>query len=410
MDKATKMYKRALRSYQAGKIDKAIDVCERSISLSMKNSAAINLKGLLYYLKGNLDAAKGTWRLNVEVNRDAIAKRYLENCKNDDMKDAIYIAAVQAAGGLNIREAIGLLLECAGSDYNCINVYNTLAGCYIKVGEYDNAIDSIEKVLVIDKNNKSAIENKKVLAELGVVKKEYNYRMLMSAAGCFLLIISSLAYFGAIKFKDRTTKINEKKLTEKSTVKKEVKPEQTQKTETAKAPVVQQFPYEEINKYINEKNFDQLYDITVKWRNQNLSINEKTLMAKADELLKTSGVGYFYKKGMENANKKDYEGASAYFYKAYAVGAQSDLYSEITYMLAVSLQNKGDVEKAITYFEEYAVKYPKSNYEEEVLYRLALIYKALDINKAKTYGERLVKTYPKSIYNNSNIKEILNAK
>ena len=55
MDKSQKKYIKALDNYNNGYIDKAIKLCEESISINIKNSAAINLKGLLYYLNGDLD-------------------------------------------------------------------------------------------------------------------------------------------------------------------------------------------------------------------------------------------------------------------------------------------------------------------------------------------------------------------
>lgn len=74
MEKSNKLYLKALNKYQSGYIDQAIDICEESISINMKNSASINLKGLLYYLKGDIDSAKALWKLNYEVNDDEVSK------------------------------------------------------------------------------------------------------------------------------------------------------------------------------------------------------------------------------------------------------------------------------------------------------------------------------------------------
>ena len=54
MDKSQKIYNKALDKYNKGYIGKSMELCDESISISIKNGAAINLKGLLLYLKGDL--------------------------------------------------------------------------------------------------------------------------------------------------------------------------------------------------------------------------------------------------------------------------------------------------------------------------------------------------------------------
>ena len=52
MDKNAKYYKKALEKYHNGDLEKAIIFCEKGISSSLKNFAALNLKGLLMYFQG----------------------------------------------------------------------------------------------------------------------------------------------------------------------------------------------------------------------------------------------------------------------------------------------------------------------------------------------------------------------
>lgn len=54
MNKSNIYYEKALNYYHKGYIDKAIELCEKSISDNIKNKAAIDLKGFLHYLKGDL--------------------------------------------------------------------------------------------------------------------------------------------------------------------------------------------------------------------------------------------------------------------------------------------------------------------------------------------------------------------
>ena len=61
MNKAKKLYEKAMKKYENGYIDEAIDICEEIMSLSMKYKPAINLKGLLYYFKGDLKCYSEFW-------------------------------------------------------------------------------------------------------------------------------------------------------------------------------------------------------------------------------------------------------------------------------------------------------------------------------------------------------------
>ena len=122
MDKSTKIYRSALKKYQNGYIDKALEISEECISLNFKNSAAINLKGLLLYLKGELLNARMVWKLNYHMNKDGVAKSYLENSKKDEEREMLYKQAIIYIKQVNIIAAIEILERCAQSDYNTINI------------------------------------------------------------------------------------------------------------------------------------------------------------------------------------------------------------------------------------------------------------------------------------------------
>ena len=91
MDKSKKLYIKALDKYNNGYIDNAIELCEESISIDIKNAASINLKGLLCYLKGDLDSAQKLWKMNYGVNKDGVSERYL----NDTGKDKEKLSFIQ---------------------------------------------------------------------------------------------------------------------------------------------------------------------------------------------------------------------------------------------------------------------------------------------------------------------------
>ena len=79
MDKSGKIYVKAMSKYNDGYIDKSLALCEKSISLNITNAAALNLKGILYYLKGDLDNSKKMWDINYKRNNDKVSKKYLKD-------------------------------------------------------------------------------------------------------------------------------------------------------------------------------------------------------------------------------------------------------------------------------------------------------------------------------------------
>jgi tetratricopeptide (TPR) repeat protein len=129
-----KLYTKAINCYNEGYIEKSLEYCEKSISENLKNTSAINLKGLLYYLKGDLENAQALWKMNSQVNKDLVSKKYLEDSISDEEKKRYYQAALNCMKELKIKEALQLLEQCKDSDFNSINVSNSIAICYIKLG------------------------------------------------------------------------------------------------------------------------------------------------------------------------------------------------------------------------------------------------------------------------------------
>ena len=148
-----KKYIMATKFYQNGEIDKALKKCEESIAEDLKNSAALNLKGLLLYLKGDLKGAVATWKINADFNDDDIAKNYIEDSKRDKDKIKLYKEAEVLLTRLSINEAEKKLNMCKESDFNAIKVNLALSVCYLRKGDYENAGVSLTKALSIDKNN-----------------------------------------------------------------------------------------------------------------------------------------------------------------------------------------------------------------------------------------------------------------
>jgi len=406
MNNSIDLYNKAIKFYNEGYIDKALEYCEKSISSNLKNTAAINLKGLLYYFKGELEEAEALWKMNFQINRDLVSKKYLEDIENDNDKLLLYKAALEAIKELKLREAVNLLNKCKESDFNSINVNDSLTICYIKLGDYNTAAELIEDVFKIDRKNKIAIKNKKELVSLGVVKRKIKLKYIVIPIACIAFIFTVKIINKSIVVKNNNINEQAKAPVVSSNEATNTKKETNEKIGTVKVSE-NIFKSEEFNKAITVNDYEKLYSMANEWKGRELNINDKTLLQKGIELLKGSGIEYFYGKGRQALAAKDYKTSEKYFAMAYDYGKEYYLYQDILYMLGFSYNNDNQIDNCVKYYQEYDSKFPKGTYEETVLYDMTLIYKSVDVNVAKNYASSLIKQYPKSIYNNSVIKGIL---
>lgn len=405
MNKSKKIYKKALLCFQKGYIDKSIDLCEQSISMDIRNNAALDLKGMLLYFKGNLDEAKAIWKVNAYNNNDGAAKKYLEDISDDEKRLNCYIKALKCIKKVEIEEALEFLDECSKSSYNCINVNNNMALCYIKQGKYEKAVSKIDDVLKIDKNNEVALKNEKKLVNIGIMKNRIDASKIFKVLTAVVLVI--IMILGAFEVKNhiKNRKISIKKVIKKEPSKSRVKPS-IKKEKVVKEEI---FNSSELQKAIDNKDFNKIYEYEEKWKDKNnLGVNDKVLLSKALDVLTGDGVQYFYKNGTNIIQNKDYEGGKQSLLKAYEYGEKSYLYPDIIYFLAETYKNTNDAQNAINYYSMYDQKFSKGSYEETVLYNLAILNKDVNIEAAKRYGNKLSNSYPESIYNNSNISDIIN--
>ncbi|MCB2290247.1 tetratricopeptide repeat protein [Clostridium sp. CS001] len=437
MDKAGKIYVKAMNKYNDGYIDKALELCEKSISINSANSAALNLKGILYYLKGDLDNAKKMWNISYKRNNDEVSKKYLRDAIKDKEKLQLYINALELIKQLNISEALEILKQCGNSHFNFINVNNNISLCYIKQGEYDKALNHINEVLKVDKRNTQASTNKKTLIEYGNLKKEMNYKKILIVTASIFLI-TSILFIGKIymhtvkdisiagiekiqsginrvrgKNKGETKSLEnieinklegvkkDAKVENQDTGKKEVKPSENKADETSK------FPQELFTESIKSKNMEQINEYINKWQNADLTMNQKLLVIKGQEIIKSDGVQYFYEKGTSYIKENNFVEAQKYLLYALPYSKDNYLQEHIIYMLAVNYKANSDFENAIKYYEMSLKQFPSGTYAEEVLYNLIIINKDVNKDKAKAYAQMLTKQFPNSQYNNTIVKDIL---
>jgi len=439
MDRSGKIYVKAMNKYNDGYIDKALELCEKSISLKNTNAAALNLKGILYYLKGDLEKAKKMWDINYKRNNDKVSKKYLKDSVHDKERLQLYVNALELIKQLNISGALELLKQCGNSHYNFINVNNQISLCYIKQGEYDKALQYINEVMKVDKKNDQAIINEKTLIEYGNLKKKINYKkIVMVAVSIFLIItviflgkesiynIKRVSMLGAKKLqsaislikgndKEKTKNLSKTENSKSEEVNINAKVEKQNTDNDAQKPIenklqdISKFPRDQLKKSINNNNMEQIIAYVNSWDKADLAMNDKLLIARGEQIIKSNGVVYFYNKGVSYVNDKKFTQAQKYFLYALPYSKDSYLQDHIIYMLAVSYKSSSDFQNAVKYYELNLKLFPSGNYTQEVLYDLILINKDVNINKAKSYAQKLVKQFPNSLYNNSIVKKILAA-
>ncbi|MCI1944729.1 tetratricopeptide repeat protein [Clostridium luticellarii] len=406
MDKSQKIYNKALDKYNKGYIGKSMELCDESISISIKNGAAINLKGLLLYLKGDLKGARKIWEMNYEVNGDKVAQRYIQGSEEDEIRFNLYKRALVLIKELKINEALKLLERCAESDYNYIEINNYSALCYIKKGSYNRALEKINNVLKVDVDNLQAKKNVKLLRDMNVIKKEFNVKKTVCISAAVLCAVSLLfigIYTGRLNFKNHfANKDNVAKVEKVKKTKENFK-------DNPNTNNIEIFSEGDMENYIQNKDYDSMYLQLGKWKDKKLNSDEGEVLSRASQILSGEGCLYFYNLGSKYLGNGDYASAISYFRKAYEYGAKSDIYPHITYFLANSIDLSGDLKSASKYYSEYDKNFPQGSYEETVLYRLAVIYKDMDISISKNYARKLIDTYPLSIYNNSVINDIISS-
>jgi tetratricopeptide (TPR) repeat protein len=409
-----KLYFKAVRYYEEGEIEKAIKKCEESIASSIKSPLALNLRGLLLYLKGDLEGAINQWKINSDFNDDTMAKNYIYDCKSDIERLAFYKKGEELLKKLDIEGAIVLLKKCKESDFNSIKVNLALAICYGKKGDYSTSSVYVSNVLNIDRNNSGARSLAKDIEEFQGIKLEVtkgnnvNKRAIVIGLLC-LVIAGGLIIYGQID-KNKTEKIsNSEPIIEIPEAEaEEVTPKsENEKEEIGETKTESLVNYETLKENINNKDFDLIYTSMKKINADNIQGEEKAIYLKGKELLETEGVSFFYKKGSEFYNQKNFKDAKDQFVKGYEYGTKHYLYQHIIFFNAASDENLGNIDSAINGYGEYYNNYKKETYMAETVYKLALLNKDKDINKSILYAREIREEHADSIYNNQVISDLL---
>lgn len=435
MSKDNEIYKKALDYYHNGDIEKAISVCERLGEEIALSSNILNFKGLLHYLKGEMNDARKLWNLNYEKNKDEISKKYLLDSKKDEDYAILFIEALQHIKELQISNAIEKLEVCKEkTNYNSINVNNELAKCYMKKGKYKKVMECIEVVLNLDKKNPIALENRKTLISLGIIKDKSNKKLYIGLSIILILLCGGLFYKFGILDKNNISKKNvnntnmakktvendknknelnknelnnkDNKVTEdkskNSTEEKEdeVKNKEDEKNKDKSKEQIDEkkvFPSQNLRSAIDNKEYDKIYTILQEYKLENLNINDKVIFNEAKNLMENKAGEYYYFKGRDFAKNNKFNEAIECYKKGINYGKGIFPYEDSLYILGVSYNKVGNTEEALRIYEKYYKEYKdksyvkKGTYIKDVMYYLRDTYKNLDDNKFKVYEEELKK-------------------
>lgn len=381
-----KEYKKALNLYNNGYIDKAIEICEIGISRSLEDSNLLNLKGLLLYLKGELEEAISLWKINKYHNDDEIAKAYLKDIEIDFNRRELFKESEELIRNLNIDEALQILMICKESDYNSINVNNALAICYMRKGEYVECQKCIDKVFSVDKYNIEAKSIKKEIDEILNIKSNSSVvikSIIITGIIC-IIITSGILIKGKLQngFKDDAE--NNFEVVNKN-------------GEVDASESIDVSNLDTNSESINTSTKESSNDIDKK---ENSNLNEHIL--NEDEIREN------YMKATDSFDEEKYNDTKVILESTIIYAENSHLNDDIMFLLASTYEKLGDNNEAIKNFEKYISSYENGNYIEESYYKIALLYRDLNKDKSKYYAKELISKYSNSIYNNTNIIDILN--
>lgn len=417
--KSKKAYDKAMDYYEKGQINKALDICEIELSESLKNSAILNLKGLLLYQKGDLKEAITVWKINKDFNNDPIAKNYIKDSLADEKRLETYILGEIELKNFRIDNAINLFKKCAESDFNAIKVNTALALCYQKKGDFKLAQEYVNKALRLDVNSATAKTIKKNLISTGVYQEErksYKKIIIMITAIISICLITIITYiiFERLNNKSFFTKNEQVNKIEKSEDSNETDTEamlldeEDEQVETGNIDTDKLFNKDTLMTLLANKDLDGIYKEIKDFKLDDLNSEDEGIYRQAIDILKNEGVQTFYNRGLTFFNEKSYENAAIEFNKAYTYCDGNYLKEHIIYYKANTSIKKEKNTVALEQYEEYYNEYPKGVYTESVLYQLALLIDGIDNEKSKDYAKQLLNNYPNSIYINDYIIKIIN--
>lgn len=430
MNKRNKFYKKAMNYYCDGKLGKAALFCDKVLELERGHSPSLNLRGLIYYIQGNLQQAVYFWKLSYKLNGDMVSKKYLEDSKKDEADLYIFNQGVLLLNEYKVREALNCFIKCEGSNFNSLSLWGYIAKCYMQLGEYKKSIRYVNQILELDINNVEALLLKGQLKELGVYEKSNreikNIKIMASIP--IALLIGFVVVFGSFKGyhliknwvegrqvsssgkvgNNGGENTNNDNFLGNSDENKNNKTENPEDNEEIESEITS-FNGATLSTFISTKNFEEMIKYLDNFNEEKLSTNEKSIVNEAKKLIVDEGIEKIYEAAMDSMKNEKYKEAIDKLKLAYKYSSTSYLNEHILFMLAASYEKEKNIEVSNEYFELYAKDYLKTgSYIQQCLYSLAVNNKDIDNEKSKKYAELLISNYEDSEYNNTIIKDILN--
>lgn len=160
----------------------AADALNRSLRLNKKNIDARNLLGLVYFELGETVQAFSEWVLSQNIQPDNnVANRYLDQIKADrnrldDLNRTIkkFNVALEYAKQGTDDMAIIQLKKVLNQNPNMVKAHQLLTLLYMKNGEYERAMRSVNKALKIDRCNTISLKYKKEIETILEIERKIN--------------------------------------------------------------------------------------------------------------------------------------------------------------------------------------------------------------------------------------------
>ncbi len=428
MVNVNKFYKKAMDFYCDGKLDKALNYCNKVLRLDRSHSPTLNLKGLIYYIRGDLEEAKTFWKLSYKLNGDMVSKKYLEDSRQDEGDMYIFSQGVHLFNEIKVKDSLRCFLKCENSHFNSINLWCYMAKCYMQLGGHNKAVKYVEDVLSIDKHNSEALKLRRQLTELGFIHKDVRIKFKKVTVVLGAMCVVSLIGFGIFKGYNKTHEWLQSKQEEKSKETNEDKTNldnfQGNSEETDKDAIIEaenaqnkddnssnnndSFDVDTLKSYTEAEDYENIIKYIEKYDIEALNINDKIIAQNAANLIKEKGILALYEKGIAYMQDKKDDSAIESFNLVYKYSEDMYLNEHILFMMAGSYEDLEDIESANKYYESYVDKYLEGvSYIQQCVYSLAINNEGIDKEKSRKYAEIVTNKFNESEYNNSRIQNIL---
>lgn len=134
-------------------------------------------------------------------------QKFILMMQKDEENLKLYSLAESDIREFKIDDALEKLEKCRVSDFNSINVNNSLAICYLRKGNYLRAMEFNEKALNINKEGKTALEIKnQINGYLQDPRDEFKSSMKKMGMIILLILISATAIFNVINIGNKDNK------------------------------------------------------------------------------------------------------------------------------------------------------------------------------------------------------------